>query len=114
MEKKKNKTSLFHQSKQIKTTHIPKRKLNFFTKIALIVFAAFCVFTIYSMQTQVTDLKARVQSANEQITQTRENIAALEESLQEPYDESFVEQTARERLGYGMAGEIIFYNDLAQ
>lgn len=115
MEEKKTKTNKqrrFLQNKDRKQT--PRGKLNFFTKIALIVFAAFCVFSIYSMQTQVTDLKKQVQTANEQITQTRENISALEESLLEPYDETFIEQTARERLGYGLAGETIFYNDLPQ
>lgn len=117
MEEKKRKTTkqrrfLRNRNKDGKQT--PRGKLNFFTKIALIVFAAFCVFSIYSMQTQVTDLKKQVQTTDEQITQTRENIAALEESLLEPYDEKFIEQTARERLGYGLAGETIFYNDLPQ
>lgn len=89
-------------------------KVNFFTKVALVVFAAFCVFSIYSMQTQVIDLKEQVNTTKEQIVETRENIAALEENLLEPYDEIFIQQTARERLGYGLAGETIYYNDLLQ
>ncbi len=92
----------------------PRKKMNFFTKTALIVFVAFCVFSIYNMQTQINTLHKQQAELTDKIDKSKEQVAEMQENLEEPYDDEFIIKAAREKMGYSFPGEDVYYNDLQQ
>ncbi|MCQ2432729.1 MAG: septum formation initiator family protein [Clostridia bacterium] len=91
----------------------PKKKIGFFTKVAIFVFLGFCVITIFQMTTQINARKKEIADTQRQIDDYRAQIEALENELATPIDYNYIRKIAKSKLGYSMPDDIIFYNDLS-
>ena len=83
-------------------------------KAVIATFMVFCVFTIVKMQFELNELKKNRLRLESQIAEAELRYEQLEEEYSQPFDEEYIVKVAREKLGYRLPGEIIFYNDLAK
>lgn len=88
--------------------------LNTFAKLALILFALFCVFTVIKLKIEINDLEDRKTELEQKIAVAEEEVAALQNKLDTPFDEEYVAALAKEKLNLVMPDEVIFYNDLTE
>jgi len=91
----------------------PKKKIGFFTKIAIFIFLGFCIVTMFQMMTQINARKKEIAETERQIAEYQAQIEALNNELATPIDYTYVRKIARSKLGYSMPDDIIFYNDLS-
>ena len=66
------------------------------------------------MQTQITSYKKEQASLEEQIRIHKEKVEELEADLKTPFDESYIIKAAREKLGYCLPNEVLYYNDISE
>ena len=82
--------------------------------VKLAVFFAFVFLTItyVSIQIKFNNLNEEQAALNSRIETVNDSIEALENKLNTPFDREYVISLAKEKLGYALPDEIIFYNDL--
>ena len=82
--------------------------------VKLAVFFAFVFLTItyVSIQIKFNNLNEEQATLNSRIETVNDSIEALENKLNTPFDREYVISLAKEKLGYALPDEIIFYNDL--
>ncbi len=85
---------------------------NVFFKLAVAVFAVFCIITIVTLQLQYNNLKQQRESILSEIEAANERIDSIEASHDSPFDQEYVIKIAREKLNLRLPEEIVFYNDL--
>ncbi len=81
-------------------------------KLALVLAFLFALVTLVSVQIEKNKQLEEQALLAERTEAVRENIAALEYRLNMPFDDSYIRDLARDKLGYCLPEEIIFYNDL--
>ena len=86
-------------------------RLNFFIKLTILVVICFCAVNIIRLRTEYNSLRATEAELRAQKEQYEEKIGRLKEELEHPMDGEYVMRIAREKLGYYLPDEIIFYND---
>lgn len=84
---------------------------NIFIKAAVLAFVSFCTVTIVKLQFDFNDLRRQRDELKAMIEEQEEYIEGLEERLNSPFDKDYIISIAREKLGYCMPDEIIFFND---
>lgn len=84
---------------------------NIFVKAAVFAFIAFCAVTIIKLQFDFNKLNVQRDELQADIEEQEEYNEELEERLASPYDKDYIIRIAREKLGYCLPDEIIFYND---
>lgn len=85
---------------------------NIVVKFAFLCVLVFLIFSVVNMQIQLASLresKAQLEQNLQTVTDTIEEVTIR---LDTPMSEAYIERVAREKLGYRMPNEIIFYNDL--
>jgi Septum formation initiator len=87
------------------------RYSNIFVKAAVLTFIGFCVVTIIKLQFDYNSLKVEREDLQASIENQEEYNEELQERLDSPYDKDYIIAIAREKLGYCLPDEIIFYND---
>ncbi len=70
------------------------------------------VFSVVNMQMQLAELKESKEQLEETLQRVTDTIEEATIRLNTPMTDEYIERVAREKLGYRMPGEIIFYNDL--
>ena len=85
---------------------------NLFVRIALIVVVLVCVITILRLQIQFNNLNDEKKLLEAQVQEYAEDIEELKAEIARPFDDEYVIRVAREKLGYHLPDEIIYYNDL--
>ncbi|MBQ4054075.1 MAG: septum formation initiator family protein [Clostridia bacterium] len=85
---------------------------NLFVRIAMVVIIAVCVFTIVRLQIQFNELNDTRKQLTEQVKNYSDSIEQKSEELEKPFDREYIIAIAREKLGYHLPDEIIYYNDL--
>ena len=85
---------------------------NFFVKLTVAVFVIFSVITIFRMQMQLNTLKQTKETAMKQLNAYSLRVEELQERLETPLDRDYIIRIARDKMGYALPNEIIFYNDL--
>ncbi len=70
------------------------------------------VFSVVNMQMQLAELKESKEQLEETLQRVTDTIEEATIRLNTPMTDEYIERVAREKLGYRMLGEIIFYNDL--
>ena len=78
-----------------------------FKLLLLIVFLTFAGLSIYRQQTHINDLLAEQQTLNSQYEQAQMELQRLQDQSDYMNTEDYIEDTARERLGYAYEDEII-------
>ncbi len=87
-------------------------KTNIFVKIAIIVVVVVCLITILRLQIQFNKLNLEKKQLQVQVDEYTELVDELKAELERPFDDDYVIRVAREKLGYHLPDEIIYYNDL--
>lgn len=84
---------------------------NIFIKAAVLAFVSFCAITIVKLQFDFNELRQQQDELQAMIEEQEEYNEGLEELLGSPFDKDYIISIAREKLGYCMPDEIIYYND---
>lgn len=87
-------------------------KSHFFIRVALLVFAAFCIVTIVKLQFEFNQLKDEKDVLIQKIEVKSDRIGELEARLKMDFNEEYIIRIAKEKLNLRLPEEIIFYNDL--
>ncbi len=86
-------------------------RLNFFIKLTILVVICFCAVNIIRLRTEYNSLRATEAELRAQKEEYEERIDRLKEELEHPMDDEYVMRIAREKLGYYLPDEVIFFND---
>lgn len=84
---------------------------SFVVRCAAILFVVFCFFTIIRLQFKNNDVAGEINDLNEQILEAEQNLAELKRQAEEPIDEEYIEEIARQELDLRHPDEFVFYND---
>ncbi len=87
-------------------------KTNLFVKIAVIAVIIVCLIAILRLQIQFSDLNEERKLLQTQLDEYSEDIEEIKAEIERPFDDEYVIRIAREKLGYHLPDEIIYYNDL--
>ena len=86
-------------------------RLNFFIKLTILVVICFCAVNIIRLRTEYNSLRAQEAELRAQKEEYEEQIDRLKDELAQPMDDEYVMRIAREKLGYYLPDEVIFFND---
>ena len=81
-------------------------------KVAAIVFIVFAILAIASMQMKYNQVKGEYKDLQRQIEEYNVSIENLENQISLPFDDEYVEQIARDKLGLCYPDEIVIENNL--
>ncbi len=81
-------------------------------KLAVFFAFVFLIITYVSIQIKFNNLSDEQANLNTRIESVNDSIEALENKLNTPFDREYVIALAKDKLGYALPDEIIFYNDL--
>ncbi len=70
------------------------------------------IVTLVSVQIRHNELTEERDRLNERIEEVQGNIDEIQNKLDTPFDNEYIIALAKEKLGYCLPDEIIFYNDL--
>lgn len=87
-------------------------RTNLFVKIAVSVMVVVCLVTILRLQIQFNQLNEDRKTLEQQVKAYSADIEELQAELDAPFDDEYIIRVAREKLGYHLPDEIIYYNDL--
>ena len=90
-----------------------RRYGNLAIKIAASAFVVFALLAVASMQMKYNETKATYDELKQKIELQKESISNLENQLTQPFDNSYIEQVARERLGLCYPDEVIVESNLS-
>ncbi len=81
-------------------------------KLAIFFAFLFMIITLVSVQIEFNRLEEERAKIEERIEEVQGSIDELNSKLNTPFDEEYIIALAKEKLGYCLPEEIIFYNDL--
>ncbi len=81
-------------------------------KLAIFFAFIFMIITLVSVQIRYNTLEEERADLLEKIEEIQVDIDELTNKLNTPFDSAYIISLAKEKLGYCMPDEIIFYNDL--
>lgn len=85
---------------------------NFFFKIAVGVIAAFCIISIFTLNSERAELEAEIAEMNDKVDEMNDYVLSLENELETPIDdEDYIIRIARERLNMRLPDEIVFITE---
>lgn len=82
---------------------------NFFVIMLFAFLIVASVFTIVGLQNRLNDLRADYEELEKMLVDYKDEVDELKHELESEIDDEYVAKIARERLGYHMPGEKIFY-----
>lgn len=90
----------------------PKKKhvRSFLLTLGLILFVGYFVMTIIGLQFSVRESKAELAEKNAELAEIQAQNERLQSVVDNEDKSDYIEQVAREKLGYGMPGEKVFYD----
>ena len=87
-------------------------RLSIPVKLAIFLAFLFMIITLVSVQIRYNTLEEEREKLLLKIEDVQVDIDELNSKLNTPFDESYIVALAKEKLGYCLPEEIIFYNDL--
>ena len=87
-------------------------RLSIPVKLAIFFAFLFMIITLVSVQSEFNQLEEERAKIEERIEDVQGNIDELNSKLNTPFDKEYIIALAKEKLGYCLPEEIIFYNDL--
>ncbi len=86
-----------------------------FEKLALLAFCVFCGITLVILQLERNDMQSKADQLNQQIEELNDYAYELRAALDKPFDDEYIEELAKEKLGLRYPQEVVFYsNDNAE
>jgi Septum formation initiator len=83
---------------------------NMFVRICMLVLLAAFVIMFVSLHLKQNDLLLKAERLDQEISQMNETINELEAEIARPFDNDYVAEIAREKLGLRYPQEIVFYS----
>lgn len=83
---------------------------NLIVKFAVLCIIVILIFAVIKIQTELNELKSKKAELVKQIEDVEDTIEEVTIRLDTPVNDEYIERAAREFLGYGKPGEIVFYN----
>jgi len=77
----------------------------------MLVFCAFCFISLVILQLEKNDLRGEAAELNAQISVLEDYVDELQATLDEPFDEEYIEGIAKSKLGLRYPQEVIFYSN---
>lgn len=84
---------------------------NMFLRLAMLVFVVACVATIVLLRLNNNEKMAKVETLREQVASAQDYVNELQADIDKPFDEDYVSEIARKKLGLRYPQEVIFYSD---
>jgi len=84
---------------------------SFIVRLATLLFVSFCFLTIIRLQFENNEIKGNIDDVSAQCLEAENELEELRRLAEQPFDEAYIENVAREELDYRDPGEIVFYND---
>lgn len=81
-------------------------------KLAIFVAFIIMIITLVGIQIEYNQLEEEQTRLLEDIEEIQGDVDELQNKLDTPFDEEYIIALAKEKLGYCLPDEIIFYNDL--
>ncbi len=81
-----------------------------FVRICMLVLLAAFVIMFVSLHLKQNDLLLKAEQLDQEISQMNETINELEAEIARPFDNDYVAEIAREKLGLRYPQEIVFYS----
>lgn len=88
-----------------------KKSNRVFEKIAILTFCVFCSISLIVLQLEKNDLKEDAAELQTQINELQEYADELQAALDEPFDQEYIEEIAKSKLGLRYPQEVIFYSN---
>lgn len=85
-----------------------KRRNNLIVNIVLAALAINAIVALLSIQLQINAKNEEISALSEQIDLQTQKNARLKSLVESEFDDRYVAEIARERLGYAMPGELFF------
>ena len=89
-----------------------RKNSNFFVKLFLAILFVFVVANTINLRVKINALSNTKAEIERQIKIYSLKVEEINENLSAPVDRDYIIRLAREKLGYSLPNEIIFYNDL--
>ncbi len=89
-----------------------RRYGNLSLKIAVAAFVVFAFLAVAAMQMKFNDVKDKHDELKQEIALLEESVNDLKNQLALPFDDEYVEQVAREKLGLCYPDEVIIESNL--
>lgn len=96
----------------MKAAEQKKTNKGFFLKIAAVAFAVYLLFSLISMQADINEKKNELDAVRQQYTESLIRNEELQKTLDSYGTDEFIEEQAREKLGYAYPEEH-FYIDVS-
>ena len=90
----------------------PQAWQNIFVRVAAAAVLLFLAGWIVRLNAKANDLVEQREELAREVDEYAEKVEELEDQLARPYDDEYIKNVAREKLGLRMPDEIIFYNEL--
>lgn len=87
-------------------------KSRFLTSAIMLFITFICAFSIVKIQIEINRLENEKNQIIEYNQILSDDIDMLNQSLNEPKDDEYYEEKAREKLNLRLPEEVVFYNDL--
>ena len=95
---------------QLNTAPKKKRVKSFLLTLGLILVVGYFVMTIVGLQLSVRESKTELEQKKAELTELQAQNERLQSVVDNEDKSDYIEQVAREKLGYGMPGEKVFYD----
>ena len=82
-----------------------------FKLLLLAAFLTYAVFSVYTQQVRIADLRAEQEALNTRYAQAEMELQRLQDQSDYMNTKDYIEDTARERFGYAYEDEIILTPD---
>ena len=83
---------------------------NMFVRVCMLVLRAAFVVMFVSLHLKQNDLLSKAERLDAEISQMNETINELQAEIDRPFDDEYVAEIAREKLGLRYPQEIVFYS----
>lgn len=85
------------------------KRSNFFVVLLFAALIVTAVFSIVGLQSKLNDLKGDYAELEQLVAEYRDRLDAVEYELECEVDDEYIARIARERFGYHLPGEKIYY-----
>ncbi len=82
---------------------------NFFVVLFFVFLIIVAIFSIVGLQSRLNDLREQYDELQELVVQYRDTVDGLKYELEQELDDEYIARVARERFGYHIPGEKIYY-----
>ncbi len=84
---------------------------NVFIRLFWLGFVVLALFSIVSSQLEINELDEELAELEQEVMKVQDSVDELAYQLEKPIDDDYITRIAREKFGYHLPGEAIFYYD---